>query len=277
MMPSQGGNHDQNSEVVMLEKSTIELNIEDASRFMVGCLKGMIVDQEDPRKAFSYYGYDLYLPRVMRQFVQTKLAIADSNPGEIERHLEEVSNEFYTAAWELSRRGILRPGVSRIGRQVTDDGSAGNGYSVTPFGKKWISEATDEIFIPTSPDRFSLMLEPFTKQFGSAFGERADQASLCYSAHCYLACCAMCGAAAESILLYLATQKDGDEEKVLKIYNTSGGRGRITKIVEQDLNETLRASLRFARSISLRYKLSLARFAVDFICGLRFAVLRRYL
>ena len=39
----------------------------------------------------------------------------------------------------------------------------------------------------------------------------------------------MCGAAAESILLAVAIAKDGDHDKIEKMYLASGGRGRIEK------------------------------------------------
>jgi hypothetical protein len=41
----------------------------------------------------------------------------------------------------------------------------------------------------------------------------------------------MAGAAAESILLAVAIAKTGDETKVLKDYESAGGRGRVTKLV----------------------------------------------
>jgi hypothetical protein len=41
----------------------------------------------------------------------------------------------------------------------------------------------------------------------------------------------MAGAAAESILLAAAIAKSGDEPKTLKMYDTAGGRSRITTCV----------------------------------------------
>lgn len=147
---------------------------------------------------------------------------------EARRYLEELSPHFYSAAWELCRRGILRPGVAVHGAQATPDGSAGNGYSVTPFGREWVSESGQDDFVPTEPERFAQLLKPFQSRFGSGFYERAQQAIRCYGAHAYLATCVMCGAAAESILLAIAIAKS-DEETVLKIYKGASGRSRVEK------------------------------------------------
>jgi hypothetical protein len=53
----------------------------------------------------------------------------------------------------------------------------------------------------------------------------------------------MCGAAAESILLALATAKIGDGAKVLVELNTTGGRRRLTKRVCADVSTVLAAQL----------------------------------
>jgi len=81
---------------------------------------------------------------------------------------------------------------------------------------------------------------PYRKRFGPSFQERAQEAIRCYGAHAYLACCTMCGAAAEAILLATAIAK-ADEPTVLRQYNASGGRRRIENIIlgkaRQDLRE----------------------------------------
>jgi hypothetical protein len=74
--------------------------------------------------------------------------------------LHELMPHFYAAAWDLCRRGILRPGVRSYLAQATAAGASGNGYSITPFGFKWLSEAEKDDFVPTEPGRFAQMLEP---------------------------------------------------------------------------------------------------------------------
>ena len=56
----------------------------------------------------------------------------------------------------------------------------------------------------------------------------------------------MAGAAAESILLAVAVAKTKDEPKVLKEYNTTGGRSRVTKSVVSGVGEPLRGSFEAA-------------------------------
>src|SRR5258708_32467391 len=53
----------------------------------------------------------------------------------------------------------------------------------------------------------------------------------------------MSGAAAESILLALATAKTGDEPKVLLEYNATGGRRRVTKRVSSNVSRVLATQL----------------------------------
>jgi hypothetical protein len=160
------------------------------------------------------YGYDIYLPSLLRVYLEHN----GLDPLQIGNELIKLSPLFYNAAWELCRRGIIRPSISAFGEQETPDGSAGNGYSITPFGKTWLAESPDSDFVPTEPERFAQMLEPYKEKFGSSFHQRAQEAIRCYGAHAYLACCAMCGAATESILLAAAIAKTNDEDKALKDY-----------------------------------------------------------
>jgi hypothetical protein len=55
----------------------------------------------------------------------------------------------------------------------------------------------------------------------------------------YLACCAMAGAAAESILLAVAIAKTGDEDKMLKTYRAAGGRRDLTRLVAASVAPTV--------------------------------------
>lgn len=83
------------------------------------------------------------------------------------------------------------------------------------------------------------MIKPYQELFGPGFHERAQEAIRCYGAHAYLACCAMCGAAAESILLAVATRKK-DEEATLKAYSAAGGRARVESMVLGQAKENTR-------------------------------------
>lgn len=190
-------------------------------------------DRSVRKNQYPSYGYDVYLPNVMRDYLV-------QNGGDWrDVDIRPVSADFYAAGWELCRRGILRPGIRTFGVQSTPDGSAGNGYSVTPFGQQWITESDRDDFVPTEPERSGKMLAPFQKLFGPQFSERAQEAVRCYGAHAYLACCAMCGAAAESILLSTAIAKR-DEESMLRSYRTAGGRSRLVNILVGHAREQLK-------------------------------------
>jgi hypothetical protein len=195
----------------------LRINIEDAERILIRWIR------EKPARHLSNFGYDVYLSNVIRWHLEEQ--------GLRERQVMETSTQnlwptFVNAAWELCRRGVIRPGVREFNTQSTPQGSAGEGYSVTPFGKQWAAESDRADFVPTEPQRFAQMLAPYTQRFGPGFYERAQEAIRCYGAHAYLACCAMCGASAESILLAAAIAKRG-EEPTLKKYASSLGRSRV--------------------------------------------------
>ncbi len=95
------------------------------------------------------------------------------------------------------------------------------------------------------------MLAPYAKRFGPGFHERAQEAVRCYGAHAYLACCALCGAATESILLAAAIAKE-DEKQVLKTYASAAGRSRLQTRLLSHLPKALRNEFNNL-SILLRY------------------------
>lgn len=204
---------------------------EDAEKLLIRWLR------ERPRSDYSNYGYDVCISNVIRWHL-VSLALDQHSP-EYNRLLVDLSPSFYSAAWELCRRGIIRPGVKRLGDQVTDPGSGGDGYSITPFGDQWIAESDKDDFVPTEPQRFAQMLQPYHDRFGSGFYERAQEAVRCYGAHAYLACCAMCGAAAESILLAAAIGQR-DEESVMKTYASAQGRSRVQQSLLAHVIEPIR-------------------------------------
>lgn len=180
---------------------------------------------------YASYGYDLYLPNLMRTYYNKN----EIDESQIEIKIKEDSYQMLTAAWEFCRRGIIRPGITQFGLQSTSDGSAGNGYSITEFGKQWISEDNDS-YVPTEPGRFSEMLDVFREKYGPGFHQRAQEAILCYGAHAYLSCCVMCGAASESILISIAIE-NSHEEDVLKEYNSQNGRSKIENRILNKIND----------------------------------------
>jgi len=197
------------------------MNQEDATKILIGWLR-------DPdHGGFGSFGYDIYLSHLLMTYLRKERM----DNREVEKKLSEWMPHFYAAAWDLCRRGIIRPGVYAYRAQATESGNAGEGYSITPFGRTWIEESDLDSYVPTEPGRFAMMLKPFHEKFGPGFGERSQEAIRCYGAHAYIACCAMCGAASESILLATAMEKTNNEKEVIKLYSGSNGRSKIENIV----------------------------------------------
>jgi len=216
------------------EEKDVKISLDDIEKYVIKSLR------ED---SFSSYGYDVYLPSIISRYISTELRIANETDSGINPEIvgRQLSPLFYNAAWGLCVRGVLRPGVTMRGEQSTEDGSAGNGYSFTPFGVKWLEESDKDDYIPTAPDRFNEMIAPYKDLFGDGFYQRASEAIRCYGAHCYLACCSMTGAAAESIILKLAIAREGDEDTVIDKYKRKSGRSIIENFLTQGKDRHIRS------------------------------------
>ena len=169
------------------------------------------------------------MPKVWQAYIADREGLRPDELLRIAPFEREISPSFYAAAWEICRRGYLRPSMTRANEIHAAAGPAGNGYSLTPLGRQWLAETGDLQFIPTEPIHIARLLEPFADRFGPGYQQRAQEAVRCYIAHAHMACCAMYGAAAESILLSTAIAKSGDEGAVLREYQTAAGRRRVEK------------------------------------------------
>jgi hypothetical protein len=108
---------------------------------------------------------------------------------------------------------------------------SGQGFTVTSYGKKWLNDASGYECVPAEYGRFAQLLSSHSTRFGDGYHSRSQEAVSCYRAHTYLACCAMCGASAESIMLALAIAINGSEDDVLREYKSSNGRSKIENII----------------------------------------------
>ncbi|WP_370156414.1 hypothetical protein [Ferrovibrio sp.] len=199
-----------------------ELTMDAAAAFTLEYASGAM----RTRGEYSSYGYEIYLPNVLHAYLAGKL------PGQHEFHghssqAQRLSPIFYDAAWSLCRRGILRPHVREIGRQATEDGASGNGYSLTAYGREWLKSEDRDLVISADAGRFGRLIERHAQRFGLAYKQRAEEAARCKQAGANLACCVMCGAAAEAVLLAAATAKRGDNEAVVREYRSASGRRRM--------------------------------------------------
>jgi hypothetical protein len=124
---------------------------------------GAIMELFRTRRAeIGAYGYDVYLPKLWNVYaIASKMVLAGERDA-LDRVGLRVSGIFYAAAWELCRRGILRPGIRNVNLQHTDDGAAGNGYSITPTGERRLTSADPGLHIPTEPSRLAAILADFS-------------------------------------------------------------------------------------------------------------------
>jgi hypothetical protein len=162
--------------------------------------------------------------------------------------IDPYHKPFCDAAWRLCLMGVLRPGiVSRSTNVVGGQWFDGDGYSLTAFGYEWVKDAEKR---PTpDPSRFGALLRQFDGRLGAGYSDRAAEAVRCHQTGAYLACCVMSGAAAESILLRLAIEKLGDEEKVLSIYRKASGRKHVTDALVGRASEAIAGPFRMALNV----------------------------
>jgi hypothetical protein len=203
------------------------LDVDDAIQYIVRYIRERVLPAGG--RVESSYGYDLYLRNVIAFYLtETGGVPPGTSPWDATHTAAPViSPMFATAAWSLCRRGFLRPGIRDLRGQATDEGGSGFGFALLPAGREWIVSGATADYVPLEPGRFARMLSERGARFGPGFIERSQEAVRAYNALAYLACCAMCGAAAESIVLTLAIAKRGDAAKVMKDYEGSGGRRRV--------------------------------------------------
>jgi hypothetical protein len=220
------------------EENELPISLDEAIAVIVAELRGAA--QPDARVAHDRrpYGCDLWV----KFSAQTHL----QRPGE-ELRASDLQ-PFYDAAWELSRRGVLRPGPA-CPRGQNNANTAGEGFSLTAFGRDWVERYDQPGPFPLDPGRFAAILSPYADLFGRGFEERASEAAGCYRTLNYLACCSMCGAACESILLALAIGKKGDEEAVLSVYLARDGRRKLIDLIVSNLPGWLSGGIRTASSL----------------------------
>jgi hypothetical protein len=209
-----------------------ELSVEDARDFVISLLKS------GQGQSSLYTGYQIDVSWMLECYIQE---MTDQNRQSIEqisngRNLYKqctgkLSPVFLVATWELCLSGIFRP--SRMSlvenpHQLTAhaDPFCCEAFTVTPYGKEWLARIEAD-YIPSTSGKFIELVKEYQARFISAYIQRAEEAFHCYKARCNLACCVMCGAASESILLAVGFARDGDED-TLKTYLGRSGRKELT-------------------------------------------------
>src|SRR5260221_1754435 len=220
------------------------IKIDDAIAFIVEFLRTPRPDDGYPK-----FGYEIYLPMVMVAYVRE----IEHSTEHVSRlwdspRAKELSPIFYKAAWELCRRGVLRPGLKSLGEQATADGASGNGYSLTTLGRHWIQQDARSALL-AGPDRLSQMFDKLSSRFGLGISKRATEAVSCHTFGAYIACCAMCGAGAESILWAVAIAKSGGEAATLADYRTANGRKKVIDRVVGQVRQAIAEPFRSATGL----------------------------
>jgi hypothetical protein len=197
------------------------------------------VRQSETRKrADSYnrqnYGYDLFVPDAVSDYLRAyddQRRPANYSGGTITYDLKTNSAPFYDAAWSLCQKGVLRPSTISYGPSAQYNARVESGFSLTSYGKSWLERTSGYEYIPLEFGHFSRILADHAPTLGINYQSRSQEALRCYRAQTYLACCTMCGAAAEAIILTIAIAKSNDEARIQKDYLSSGGRGRIETLI----------------------------------------------
>jgi hypothetical protein len=217
----------------------LPITLDEAIAVIVAVLRGAAkADERVPRRE---YQCDLWVIRVAETHLRRQSPLEELKESDLQ--------PFYDAAWELSRRGVLRPGPA-FARGQNAANTAGDGYSLTAFGHGWVEKYDQPGPFPLDPGRFAAILSPYADLFGPGFEERASEAAACYRTLNYLACCSMCGAACESILLASAIEKkSGDEKAVLSVYLARDGRRRLIDLITTNLPAWLLEAIRTASTL----------------------------
>jgi hypothetical protein len=151
------------------------------------------------------------------------------------------SAPFHDAIWELCSRGIARPALTRPSGQ--EPRFTGTEFVLTSYGEEWVQNHAASDVVPSEQGRFAALLSSYDDLFGPAFRSRSQEALACYHAHAYLACCAMCGAAAEAILLALAIARSGDRDATLRDYRRASGRSIIERRLAAGQNSHVQSEM----------------------------------
>jgi len=184
---------------VVSYKGKMDLKNIDAFQYLVTCLKAT-------PDGFRDVGYDVYLPHIVDRFLRE--ARIEPFNAHISPELDDLRRAFHDAAWRLCRMGVLRS-TAAVPREVGGGGIRETGFSYTGAGREWLKNA-EPGYVPVESARYLAALSRADGILKSpAFLQRAAEAARSHEACNYLACCAMCGAAAESALLALAIAKTG--------------------------------------------------------------------
>lgn len=203
------------------------MNLEEAISHAIAALKA----GEAGKYGYDYYAYEAAC------YAVRGMSAPKGRPDILAQDFVPV---FEEAGWALSQRGILRPGVKHWQAQDVD----GGGYSFTLSGRDALADLDETAVLLYSSGSLTQTFHEFSSRFGESFVQRASEAVKCRDCSVWLASCVMSGAAAEAVLLSIASNKIGDKEKALQVYRKANGRREILNLVTgrspKHIKETLK-------------------------------------
>jgi hypothetical protein len=209
--------------------NVMPIDLDDAIALFVDALREAppLSTHYNPNARNSFRGCDIQVEHVLRIWWFREHGNKNPMPDPGEADIAP----FQDAAWELARRGILRPGpvLPRGPILGGHPNTEGDGFSLTAAGRVWVGRYDQQGPFPLDPSRFALLIAPYSDRFGPAFIQRVTEAAGCYRTMNYFAACAMAGAASESIFVAIGLAQMNDEAKVLRIYLGRDGRRLLMK------------------------------------------------
>lgn len=152
---------------------------------------------------------------------------------------------FVQTAWALVNLGVIVPGNLEHLDRGTPDMLV---FSLTDFGRQWL-ESRELGANPHQFGEFGRLLAEFDEVYGEFYAIRAQEALSCFRHGNHVACCAMAGACAETILFTAYAKHLGDQEKAIREMTSSGGRGRVEAALLGRLKEGQRMELQTSFSL----------------------------
>lgn len=174
-----------------------------------------------PHGQRGMYGYDLWAPSVANAWAAQ---VCGTDTFRRENIARRASPVFFEAAWELCRRGLIRPGIRETGAQAV---AGGCGYSLTLRGREALTAGDADRFVAFQPGALATAFAKFKDRFGDGYHQRCQEAIRCRDSEAWVAAMAMIGAAAESIVLATANARMGNKDAVLKAYSSATGRKKL--------------------------------------------------
>jgi hypothetical protein len=125
------------------------ISIDDAIALIVTTLRGApaLSPTYVPNARTQSYGCDLRVTDVLRTWWFSDNAGKHPMPDPSEMDYAP----FHDAAWELARRGVLRPGPAFPGLGGLHANTEANGFSLTMKGREWITKFDQTRSIPSRP------------------------------------------------------------------------------------------------------------------------------